>query len=73
MPLNIVDFPLYWKGTMMLTRSLIQMRQSPLMDMYSHLGVVPLHGDQPDKQLLQDQQCNLSLLLLKWLVVRLSG
>jgi len=57
----------------MLTGYLIQMRQSPLVVMYSHLGVVRLHGDQPGKQLLQDQQWNLSLLLSKWLVVRLSG
>jgi len=37
----------------MLTRSLIQMRQNPLVVMYSHLGVVRLHGNKPDKQLLQ--------------------
>jgi len=37
------------------------------------LGVVQLHGDQLGKQLLQDQQWNLSLLFSKWLVVRLSG
>jgi len=43
------------------------------MVMYSHLEVVRLHGDQPDKQLLQDQQWNLSFFLLKWLVVKLSG
>jgi len=57
----------------MLTRSLIQMRQNPLVVMYSHLGVVRLHGDQLGKQLLQDQQWNMSLLLSKWLIVRLSG
>ena len=57
----------------MLTGSLIQMRQNPLVVMYSYLGVVRLHGDQPGKQLFQDQQWNLSLLLSKWLVVRLSG
>jgi len=56
MPLNIVDFLLYYKGTMMLNGSLIQMRQNPLVVMYSHLGLVQLHGDQPNKQLLQNQQ-----------------
>ena len=68
-----MDFSLYYKGTMMLTGSLIQMTQNLLVVMYSHLGVVRLHRDRPDKQLLQDQQWNLSLLLSKWLVVRLSG
>jgi len=53
--------------------SLIPMRLIPPMVMYSHLEVVRLHGDQPDKQLLQDQQWNLSFFLLKWLVVKLSG
>jgi len=57
----------------MLTRSLIQIRQNLLVVMYSHLGVVRLHRDQPGKELLQDQHWNLSLLLSKWLVVRLSG
>jgi len=58
---------------MMLIRSLIQIRQNPLMVMYSHLWVVRLHGDQPSKQLLQDQQWNLNLLLSKRLVVRPNG
>ena len=67
MPLNIVDFPLCYEGTMMLTGSLIQMRQNLLVVMYLHLGMVQLHGDQPDKLLLQDQQWNLSLLLSEFL------
>jgi len=58
---------------MMLTRSLIHMRQNLLVLMYLHLVVVQLHGDQPDKPLLLDQQWNQSLLLLKWLEVKLSG
>jgi len=49
-------FPVVLEGTMMLTRSLIQMRQNPLAVMYLHLGVVQLHGDQQCKLLLQDQQ-----------------
>jgi len=32
---------------------------------YSHLGVVRLHGDQLSKQLLQDQQWNLSFVALE--------
>ena len=52
---------------------LIQMRQNLLVVMYLHLVVVQLHRDQPDKPLLLDQQWNQSLLLLKWLVVKLSG
>jgi len=40
----------------MLTEFLIQMRQNPLVVIYSHLGVVWLHEDQSDKQLLLDQQ-----------------
>jgi len=32
-----------------------------------------LHGDQLGKQLLQDQQWNLNLLLSKWLVVKVNG
>ena len=71
MLLNIVGFLLYQKGTMMLTESLIQMRQNSLVVMYIHLVVVQLHGDQPDKPLLLDQQWNQSLLLLKRLEVKL--
>jgi len=51
-----MDFLLNYKGIMMLIGSLIQMKQSLLMVIYSHLGVVQLHGDQPSKQLFQDQQ-----------------
>ena len=47
--------------------------ENPLVVMYLHLGVMQLLGDQPSKILLQDQQWNLSLLLSKWLVVKLSG
>jgi len=37
------------------------------------LGGGAITWNQLGKQLLQDQQWNLSLLLLKWLVVRFSG
>jgi len=57
----------------MRTGCLIQMRKNPLVVMHSHLGMVRLHDDQLGKQLLQDQQWNLSLFLSKWLVVRLRG
>jgi len=59
MSLNIVDFLLC---TVMLTRSLIQMRQNPLVIMYFTLGIMQLHGDQSDKLLLQDQLLKLPLL-----------
>jgi len=56
----------------MLTESLIQMRENPLEVIDSHLGVVWFHGDQPGKQLLLNQQWNMSMLFLKWLIVKLS-
>jgi len=40
----------------MLTESLIQTKQNPLVVIGSHLGIMWFHGDQPDKQLLLDQQ-----------------
>jgi len=57
----------------MLTESLIQMRENPLEVIDSHLGVVWFHGDQPGKQLLLNQQWNMSMLFLKWLIVKLSS
>jgi len=45
----------------------------PLVVMYLHLVVVWLHVNQSDKQWLLDQQWNTSLLLLRWLIVKLSS
>jgi len=50
---------------MMLTRSTIQMGQYLLMVMCLHLGVVQLHEDQSDKQLLQDHQWNFEFIALE--------
>jgi len=53
----------------MLIGSLVRTRQNLLVVMCLHLG--ELHANQPSKQLLLYQHWNLSLLLSKWLILKI--